>query len=238
MDPVAISGIKKTAQACDFVRRELLEWIQPGMTTIEVDMHATHLIRETECISAVHGRQGFKGQICICLNNQIAHYAGQEIIIAQDDIIKLDISLRHQSWVADCGASTYFGQSTIIRELIEANKKAVRETAINLCPGLPEYDIAEVINCQRGDFHYIGELTGHGVGRSLHEEPRLPALNQKKGNDKIKAGQILAIEAVFAIKECTPVFPDKLKITTTELNAHHEETVLITANGSKILTSK
>ena len=232
MDPAAISGIKKTAKACDFVRRELLEWIQPGQTTYQIDQKAIELIRKTGAISAVLGRNNFSGHICICTNNQVAHFSGSNNIISEDDLIKIDISLRMGEWVADCGASIYFGKNESINRLIQTNRQAVIETASSLCSGLPLADIIAVIDDQKDNFHYYDELTCHGTGPKLHSSPEIT----KHSKEKLRAGQILAIEAVFAERETSLEFKE-LEISSTSLNAHHEETVLITGNGSEILTS-
>ena len=232
MDPASISGIKNAARACSDVRRGLLEWVKPGISTADIDRKAVELIKETGAVSAVYGREGFPGHICICLNSQVAHFHGREdVYISTDDLIKIDVSLRLESWVADCGASLYLGDDSSVSALTDANRQAVVETAQSLCPGLPVSDIPDVIDCMKESYYYYRELTGHGTGSELHTSPLITAGSK----EKLRAGQIIALEAVFAAVPGRLEY-NGLEISSDSLNAHHEETVLITANGSEILT--
>ena len=124
MNPASISGIKKAAEACSKVRSSLLDWISPGMTTSEIDSMSVDLIRQTGAVSAVFGRNGFPGHICICINTEVAHYYGRDdLIIKEDDLVKIDVSLRKESWVADCGATFYAGSDGRLQRLIELCKR-------------------------------------------------------------------------------------------------------------------
>lgn len=236
MDTAAISGIKKTAKACAYVREQLAKWIRPGVTTLEIDSQAVNFIKETGAVSAVLGRNNFPGHICICLNEEVAHYSGGNRLVNEGDLVKIDVSLRYEGWVADCAETIYLGSDERLRSLVEANKSAIIETAQCLCPGLPLRDISAVIDSQKGSFYFFDELTGHGTGPSLHCQPILPSFRDDSLSGKTKTGQILAIEAVYGLVASELQFVDNLRINSNGLNCHHEETIMITANGCNILT--
>ena len=216
--------------------------IRPGISTREVDQFAAELMAEEGCHSAFLGYRGFPGHICISVNEEVVHGIGGARRVQYGDIVKLDVGVIKNGWVGDTATTVPVG---IIDEKISRLLRVtedVLELAItharhgrwlgDLCFAIEQ----EVI---RNGYSVVREFVGHGVGRSLHEDPQVPNYGRRGDRPKLKAGMTLAIEPMVNMGgAAVRTLADKWTVVTADgrPSAHFEHTVLITKGEPEILT--
>ena len=225
------------------VLRKASHWVVPGITTQEIDTTIGSLIHEYGATSAFFRYRDFPMQACISVNEGVIHGIGDKRILRMGDLVKLDIGVRYQGFVGDvamtavCGGSTPVAQS-LIDVTIRALYEGVREARAGNFVGA----IGRAVQSQveSNGFSVVREFCGHGVGRSVHEEPQVPNYVERgRSGARLRAGMVIAIEPM--VTEGSPaveILKDGWTVVTKDrkMSAHFEHTVLITENEPEILT--
>jgi len=183
----------------------------------------------------------FGASICASVNEAVVHGFPSDYRLKSGDVLKIDFGVEHQGFFADAALTIGIGNiSDEAKRLIKTTKLALEKAIKIVKPGNTLGDIGWIIQktAQQNGFKVIRNLTGHGIGKELHEEPTIYNFGEKSKGIELKPGMVLAIEPMLAIgTDAIVQRPDESWATAdNSLSAHFEHTVAITEKGVKILT--
>jgi methionyl aminopeptidase len=240
--PHEIGRMRIAGQVASDVLMELVKAVEPGRTTLEIDQLAAELMRERESKSAFLGYRGFRGQICISVNEEVVHGIGGPRKIQPGDVVAIDVGVVKNGWIGDNAITVAVGEvSDETRRLLIATEESLfqaisyaraGERLADLCGAVEEYVMPL-------GFTVVREFVGHGVGRDLHEEPQVPNYRPQGKSPILEPGMILAIEPmVNAGSRSVKILDDGWTVVTTDgkPSAHFEHTVLVTEGEPELLT--
>lgn len=217
-------------------------WIQPGVTTREIDNQAANLIRERGAKSAFLGYRKYPGHACISVNDQVVHGLPSDRRVNFGDIISLDVGVIYKGYIGDTAKTVAVGGCDLLaQKLMEVTERALYEGIAQAVAGNRVVDISRAIQkfVESNGFSVVREFVGHGVGRSMHEDPQVPNFVDGKTSPKLRPGMTIAIEPmVNAGKAAVEILNDGWTVVTKDglPSAHFEHTVLITESEPEILT--
>ena len=234
----------------------------PGITTAELDELAARVISDAGAEPLFLGRQGplgeFPATTCISVEDEITHGVPGDRILRDGEIVSIDCGVRLDGWCADAAMTVPVGRIDFERrELIEANEALLWMAIRMIRPGRRWSEIAESLQTFALDSGYgiIEEFTGHGIGRQLHEAPAVPSTMttslQGRGDFTLRPGMVLALEPMLVMEGAAlrgdgtaagvPTFTSQdgwtVRTLMGEIVSHFEHTVVVTANGSEVLTA-
>ncbi len=227
----------------------LAEHVKPGVTTAELDGLAYDFIKRQGAIPTFKGYhpnpaiQAFPGTICASTNEQIVHGIPGERVLQEGDIIALDCGAIYRGWHGDSAVTVGVGEiSPELEKLLETTKGALMVGIAQARAGNRLGDISNAIEeriRQGGNYGVVREYGGHGIGRSLWEEPSVPNFGAPRRGVQLRPGMVVAIEPMLnmGVDETTTLEDGWTVITADRKpSAHFEHTVAITENGPDILT--
>jgi len=237
-----IAKIRMAAQAVAETLRELRELVRPGATTAELDRFAEGALRARGCEPAFKGYRGYPATICASPNEVVVHGIPSDRPLADGDILSVDLGARYEGWHGDAAVTIPVGTvATGARQLIGAVEGALARGIEAARPGNRLGDVSHAIQVAAEGLGYavVRDFVGHGIGRSLHEDPQVPNFGKPGVGPRLAAGMVLAIEPM--INEGTwrvEVLGDGWTVVTGDRrrSAHAEHTVAVTADGPEILT--
>jgi len=218
------------------------ETIRPGISTRELDELAEELIRSRGGVPTFKGYRGFPASICASPNDMVVHGIPGGYRVEEGDLMTVDVGVTLEGFVAD-SASTF-----AVGEVGQEAERLLAVCQAALAAGIAEArdgnhvgDISAAVQrvTEEAGFSVIKSLVGHGVGRSMHEEPQVPNYGRPGRGPKLATGMTIAIEPMItAGGEEVAVADDDWSISTVDgsLSAHFEHTVAVTENGPRILT--
>ncbi len=222
------------------------ELIRPGVTTAELDRAAEEFIRSQGGVPTFLGYRGvrtpFPASICVSPNSMVVHGIPGELRLEEGDILSVDVGVTLGGFVADSAYTFPVGEvSEDAQRLLDAGQAALAAGIEQARVGNHVGDISAAIQRATEDagFSVVRTLVGHGVGRSMHEEPQIPNFGQPGGGAELATGMTLAIEPMINAGRPEVVMEeDGWSITTADgsLSAHFEHTVAVTEHGPRILT--
>jgi methionyl aminopeptidase len=218
------------------------ESIKPGKTTKEVADTAKKELKKFDAEPAFYNYSGFPDVICISVNNEVVHGVPGGKVIADGDIISLDFGVRYKNLVTDAARTVLIGQDNMGKQkLIETTKKSFEAGFNEVKDGAYVGDIGAAVQkvLESSGFGVVRTLTGHGVGRKVHEPPNIPNYGRRGTGMKLKAGMTLAIEPMSTQGSCDVyTAADGWTVITKDnsLSAHHENTIVVTKTGAQIIT--
>ena len=216
--------------------------IRPGVTTRELDKAAERFIRSQGAEPAFKGYRGFPGSICTSPNSMIVHGIPGPYKLTRGDILSVDIGVVRDGWVADAARTFAVGPITpIARKLLTTTEEALFVGVEQCRAGNRLGDLSHAIqeHVEAAGLSIVRSLVGHGIGRSMHEEPQIPNYGTPGTGVPLEEGMVLAVEPmVTAGRHAVRVADDHWAIYSQDgsLAAHFEFTIAITADGPRILT--
>ena len=240
--------IKKMGKAGEILA-EVLDILEanakPGISTAELDSLAEELILSRGGRPSFKGFNGFPASICTSLNDEVVHgIPSKGRILREGDLLKIDVGVEFEGYHAD-GARTFIvgngGVDDVVRELINTTKVALEKGIEAAKKGKRLGDIGYAIESyvESKGFSIVKALTGHGIGRSLWEDPPVPNYGRKGKGIILREGMTLAIEPMVNIGDGR-VYTAKdgwtVKTVDGSLSAHFEHTIAIMGEGCLILT--
>ena len=238
-----IEIMREAGRIVALTHQELQKYIQPGITTKELDSIAEKFIREHDAIPSFKGYNGFRGSICTSVNEELVHGIPGNRVLKEGDIISIDVGAQYNGYHAD-SAWTY-----PVGEIAEETKKLLEVTEKSLYIGLEEAkpgarlsNISHAIQTYVESHHFsiVREYVGHGIGQDLHEDPQIPHYGPPNKGPRLKPGMTLCIEPmVNAGSRYVKTLADNWTVVTVDgkMCAHFEHTIAITENGYEILTT-
>lgn len=217
---------------------------KPGVSKKELEQMAEKLISSSGGESSFKGFHGYPAVSCLSLNNEVVHGLPSDTLLQSGDLLGIDIGLRYKEYCTDMAITVPIGDiSAEARRLLEVTEKALAVGLAVVRPGCRLGDLGSAIQreVETHGFGIVRDLTGHGIGRSPHEEPSIPNFGQPGKGMVLEEGMVLAIEPmVSAGTGAVKQLADGWTIVTFDnsLAAHFEHTVVVTSDGCKILTKE
>lgn len=242
--PEEIAIMREAGKILHTILQELEKFTEIGKSTKQIDEYAEKLIKKYGCEASFKGYKGFPATVCASVNEQVVHtIPSSDAILKDGDILTIDCGVYHQGFHSDSAITILLGNvDPNVKEFVFVVKKALKEGIARIKPGTKLNVIGETIQKIIEDKHgysIIKELTGHGIGRDLHEDPYI--LNYKDYSDNIvlEEGMTLAIEPIVAMgsSEIITLKDQWTIITADKMPAcQWEHTVAVTKDGVEILT--
>ena len=223
---------------------ELLDSVRVGWTTAQVDKLGEKLIRSKGCIPNFLHYEGFPASFCVSLNDEVVHgIPSKKRVIRDGDLLSIDGGLIYKGYHSDAARSIILGDADPkVKQLLEVTQESFFRGIAMAKDGNHLYDISNAIADYVEPYGYgiVQDLTGHGIGRNLHEDPMIPNYRQRSRGIKLRKGMTLAIEHMIALGTWEVDFneDDGWTVTTKDhsVAAHYENTILITDGEPEILT--
>lgn len=238
-----IAAMRKGGKVLGALLHKLEEVIKPGVTGLEVDSFAEKFIRDHGMKPGFKGYHGFPGTICFCRNEEVVHgIPSSKQIIHDGDIVTVDCGVIHNGLNTDSAVTYLVGNVDLnTQQFVRTCQKALYEGIRQIKPGRYIGDIGNAIEKKitASGYHIIKDLTGHGIGEYLHEEPHVPNYGKNGSGMALKPGFTFAIEPIVGIETGDiKTLEDGWMIVTknSSLSCQWEHTVLITSAGVEILT--
>ncbi|MDD3847192.1 MAG: type I methionyl aminopeptidase [Syntrophorhabdaceae bacterium] len=221
----------------------LKDFVKAGVKTLELETVCEEKIKKAGNVKAAFkGYNGFPYCLCVSINDEVVHGMPSERQLRENDIVSIDFGLLYEGYYGDV-AMTYAvgGISKAARKLLEVTEKALHCGISEAREGNRLHDISHAIqeHVEGEKFSVVREFVGHGIGRSLHEEPQLPNYGVKGTGLRLKAGMVFAIEPMVNMGESGVYIKQNGWTAATKdgsLSAHFEHTVAVTGNGPVILS--
>jgi methionyl aminopeptidase len=234
-------------RAAGIVARAVLDevsaFIKPGITTGQIDTFAAEAIRRRGARSAFLGYRKYPCNVCISVNDEVVHGLAGSRRVEFGDVISLDVGVVYNGFIGDTARTVPAGGCGVAAQrLLDVTEQSLYEGIAQARAGNRVVDISRAIQnyVERHGFSVVREFVGHGVGRTVHEEPQVPNFVDHGGNSpKLRPGMTIAIEPmVNAGRPEVKILKDKWTVVTVDgqLSAHFEHTVLITDAEPEILT--
>lgn len=243
-----IAAMREVGQKAAIVLAELEKATVPGVSTYELDQLGREVIEnlgaKSACFKYKVGSKIYPAYTCISLNEEVVHGIGrQDVVVKEGDLVSLDVCVDFNGFIGDNAKTVIVGEPNDQESvnLVKTTEEALNEAIKMARVGKRIGDISSTVQnyVEKRGFSVVRDFVGHGVGRSMHEEPQIPNFGRKNTGPKIYAGMVFAIEPMvnagshnveYASDGWTAVTCDK------KLSAHFEHTVLITDSGPEILT--
>lgn len=225
------------------ILQELTEAVEPGVTTLDLDKLAEARCVELGAKPAFKGYHGYPGSLCVSVNEQVVHgIPSTKKVLRQGDIVGLDFGVIVDGYYGDSARTVAVG--SVVPEaqrLLEVTREGLHRGIQEAHVGNRLFDISHAIQnyVESHGFSVVREFVGHGIGRSLHEEPQVPNYGPKGKGVSLKEGMVLAIEPMINLGgHAVRIESDGWTAVTVDgsLSAHFEHTVAITKDGPEILT--
>lgn len=238
-----IDKMRRSGEALRKVHEAVRPLVVSGASTMDLEKAAAAKMDELHAISAFKGYHGFPAVLCTSVNSEVVHgIPSAKRILAEGDIISIDCGVIVDGFYSDCAVTYAVGTpSPATRKLLDVTKASLEQAIQQAQVGGRLFDISATVQemCEAEGFGVVKEFVGHGIGRSMHEDPQVPNFGTRGKGPRLKAGMVLAIEPMInAGGAGVKVLPDGWTTVTLDgsLSAHFEHTVAITKDGPKVLT--
>lgn len=224
------------------VMKQLQAMVRPGISTKELDEAAQDFITQEGAQVAFQGYHGFPGAICISVNEEIVHVVPSKRVLKEGDIITLDIGCVWKGFYLDMARTMGVGEiAPETRHLIETTKKALRLGIKKATVGNTVGDIGETVQrfVEGQGYQVVRELCGHGIGKELHEDPKIANFGKRHEGEKLKEGMVICIEPMVTVGHWKLKHMEDGHGFATEdgsMSCHFEDTIAITRKGPEVLT--
>jgi methionyl aminopeptidase len=222
---------------------EMSQAVRPGVTTAELDEICATVLTAHGAESAPPKVYGFPGAACISVNDEAIHGIPGPRVIQEGDLVKLDVTAEKAGFFADAAVTVRVGQvSETADHLVRCAETSFREGLKAARAGNRVYEIGRSVEreVRRCGFSVIRELGGHGVGRTIHEEPSVPNYHDPRRRTRLHEGLVITIEPIIAAGNGrAELQSDRWTVRTGDrsLAAHYEHTIVITKDRPIMLTA-
>lgn len=236
-----IALMREAGKYLQLAFKEVEKYLKPGVTTKYLDKIMHDFTIKIGCVPSCLGFEGYPASVCISINDEVVHGIPSNRVIKDGDIVSVDYVLSYKGYHADATRTYIIGEvSDEVRSLVENTKKAFYAGVSVVKEGARVRDISRAIEAyaHAHGLSVVEELTGHGIGTCMHEEPDVENFDNNNMT-RLKAGMTIAIEPMLNLggKEVYLCDDDWTVKTYDGLpSAHYENTILVTKDGYEILT--
>ncbi len=238
-----IALMRESNRLLGILHDELSQMIRPGISTAEIDEAGEKLIEKLGGVPNFKNYQGYPASICVSVNDEVVHgIPTWDRILKEGDIVSLDCGLIYKGYHSDAARTHGVGEiAPEARKLISVTKESFFRGIANATAEHHLHDISNAIASyvQEFDFGIVTDLTGHGIGTHLHEDPVIPNFHKKFPGPKLKAGMMLAVEPMITLgRGDVEWLSDGWTVVTADGSwaAHYENTVLVGEHEAEILS--
>jgi methionyl aminopeptidase len=223
--------------------RAMAAAVCPAVTTAELAAIGSRVLAENGARSSPPLVYGFPGDVCICVNDEVVHGIPGERVLRPGDLVKLDLTAEKDGYHTDSAMTVQVPPGTVsASRLSHCAERAFRQSLDAARAGNSVREIGRAVEreVRRRGFHVIRELGGHGIGRTIHEEPSVPNFADPLSRARLTEGLVLTIEPIIAERTNRVMLDaDRWTLRTTDgsLAAHYEHTLVITRDKPILLTS-
>jgi len=237
-----IEKMRKSNAIVATILEELRKKIRPGVKTIELDRLSEELALKKGARPAFKGYRGYPYSLCTSVNSEVVHGMPSERELKEGDIVSLDFGILNDGYYGDAAVTVPVGEITPgARKLLKITEEALYRGIAEVKAGNRIGDISSAIqgHVEAAGYSVVRDLVGHGIGKSLHEDPQVPNYGSGGRGIELKPGMVFAIEPM--VNEGTyrvEILRDGWTVVTADgkLSAHFEHSVAITENGPVILS--
>jgi methionyl aminopeptidase len=241
--PEELAGMRSAGAVVCLMLEAMKSEVRPGITTAELDEVGAGVMRQHGARSAPALVYGFPGVNCISVNDEAVHGIPGKRALQQGDLVKLDVTVEKDGFMADAAVTVPVGEVTEERlRLVECAERAFAKAMLVARAGFRVSEIGRVVEreVRRCGFSVIRNLAGHGIGRTIHEEPRVPNFADPEATQVLTEGLVITVEPIIAAGSGRSyVADDKWTIVTADRrpSAHYEHTLVITKGAPMLLTA-
>jgi len=216
--------------------------VGPGVTTGELSEYAGEMIRKEGGESAFFGYRGYPGQICVSVNDCVVHGIPDGRRIELGDIVSVDVGVKYDGYIGDTARTVMVGVTDArVMKLVKTAEKALEAGIACVRSGRKLSDVSHAIEttARKAGFSVVREFVGHGIGKTMHEDPQIPNFGAPGRGPKLRPGMTLALEPMLNEGGSdVEVQADGWTVLTCDRkpSAHFEHTVAVTDGKAEILT--
>ena len=222
----------------------VLAAVRPGISTADLDRVAQEEIHRRAATPSFKGYKGFPASICASLNDEVVHgIPSPKRMLKAGDILSLDFGAIWEGYHADSAVTVFVGEppSAEAEKLVRVTEEALEAAISQVRPGGRLSDVSNAVEqvVEGAGFSVVREYVGHGIGRSLHEDPQIPNYGPPGRGPELRPGLVLAVEPMVTMGDWpTRVLADDWTVVTADgsLAAHFEHTIAVTEDGHEVLT--
>ncbi|MEO6910643.1 MAG: type I methionyl aminopeptidase [Edaphobacter sp.] len=241
--PAEIEKMRISGKALRQVHDAVAPFVKPGATTMDLENAAVRKIAELHTIAAFKGYHGYPAALCTSVNDEVVHgIPSEKRVLNEGDIVSIDCGVIIDGFYSDAAVTYAVGKvSPATQKLLDVTLASL-EAAIQQCQvGGRLFDISAAVQdlCEAEGFGVVRDFVGHGIGKSMHEDPQVPNFGPVGKGPRLKAGMVLAIEPMInAGGPEVRVLKDGWTAVTVDgsYSAHFEHTVALTKDGPRVLT--
>jgi methionyl aminopeptidase len=222
----------------------LADEVRPGLVVKDLDRIVRREFERREVTPTFLGYHGFPATVCVSVNEEIVHGIPGKRVIAEGDVVSLDLGCTYRGFVGDSALTVIVGEARPRTEdLVDATRGSLEEGIRHARAGRPLGEVSAAIQeyIESRGFGVVREYVGHGVGREMHEEPQVPNYGPADRGPVLKKGMVLALEPMVTMGDWrTRQLEDNWTVVTADgsLAAHFEHTIAITDDEAEVLTAR
>lgn len=247
--PEELAGMQAAGRIVRVMLEAMKAAVRSGVTTQELDEIGAQVMREAGARSAPELVYQFPGTSCISVNQEIVHGIPGDRKLRAGDILKLDVTIEKDGFMADACETVIVGRDSIDTnphgvgaDLAACAKRAFEAALKSARAGNRVADIGAAVEAEvkRSGYHVIRELCGHGIGRTIHEDPSVPNYADPYGKTMLTEGMVITIEPIIASKSGKAYLASDgwtMRTSDRGIAAHHEHTMMITKDEPVLLTA-
>jgi methionyl aminopeptidase len=238
-----IASMRRGGKILGEILHTITSELKPGMTTKDLDDHAAKLMEEYKVIPGFKGLYGFPAVVCTPVNNEVVHTIPNNVPLEKGDVLSIDCGVILDRLNTDSAIMLVVGGETLpeAQKFVDACKRSTWAGIKQVKPGNTLGDIGYAIEkvIKEAGYSIVPDLTGHGIGYNLHEEPHVYNFGKRGKGPVLKPGMTIAIEPIVSMgSPKIETLEDGWNIVTKDgsLGGQHEHTILVTESGYEVLT--
>jgi methionyl aminopeptidase len=238
-----IQKMRISGMALRKVHEAVKDVVRVGATTMDLERAAVAKVQELGVKAAFLGYHGYPAVLCTSVNNEVIHgIPNDKRVLREGDVVSVDCGVIVDGYYSDCAVTHAIGKvSSAVEKLLRVTEASLYAAIDKAVVGGRLFDISNAVQvmCEAQGYGVVREFVGHGIGKSMHEDPQVPNYGDPGKGPRLKAGMVLAIEPMINIGSPeVKVLEDGWTAITVDgsVSAHFEHTVAITKDGPVILT--
>jgi methionyl aminopeptidase len=244
--PDEVDKMRKAGRIVAGTIQRVLAAVRAGVTTADLDRVAEAYIVEAGAVPSFKGYKGFPASICVSIDNEIVHgIPSPKRVVKEGSLLSLDFGAIWEGFHGDSAVTVIVGEppSSEVEKLVRVTEEALSAGIAQIRPGGRLSDISNAVQqvAEGAGFQVVREYVGHGIGRSMHEDPQIPNYGPPGRGPELKPGLVIAVEPMVNLGGWeTRVLADDWTVVTADgsLSAHFEHTIAITEDGHEVLTAR
>ena len=244
--PDEVDKMRKAGRIVAGTIQRVLAAVRAGVTTADLDRVAEAYIVEAGAVPSFKGYKGFPASICVSIDNEIVHgIPSPKRVVKEGSVLSLDFGAIWEGFHGDSAVTVIVGEppSSEVEKLVRVTEEALSAGIAQIRPGGRLSDISNAVQqvAEGAGFQVVREYVGHGIGRSMHEDPQIPNYGPPGRGPELKPGLVIAVEPMVNLGGWeTRVLADDWTVVTADgsLSAHFEHTIAVTEDGHEVLTAR